>query len=260
MSEKNYLCQRILLTNDDGISAPGLEILRTIAAELAPEVWIVAPAEEKSGASQSVSLHRTIICVQSGQHEYAVTGSPADCVALVCAELMRDCLPDLLLSGINRGGNLGNETVFSGTVGAAMTGLLFSIPSIALSQNTDAQGTAVWETARKTGAETVRTLFRAGWPSDACLSVNFPAIPPEKAGPLMVTTQGTGCLNGFVVNKLGDEGTGRFTCNVDLRHSGCESDLSDETTAIAAGYIAVTPLKYNRTHMAGLERLQHALR
>ena len=125
--------ERILITNDDGIDAPGLEVLEAVARELADEVWVVAPDHDQSGISTAISIHHPLRVTPRGERRFSVSGTPADCVAMALQQLM-DQPPQLLLSGINKGANLGVETLFSGTVGAAMTGLLMGIPSIALSQ------------------------------------------------------------------------------------------------------------------------------
>ncbi len=129
------MLDRILLTNDDGIAAPGLAVLEEIARELAREIWVVAPEHDQSGVSHAVSLHRSDPRDPSGVRDASrITGTPGDCAVMGVCHLMGGAPPDLLLCGVNRGGNLGMETVFSGTVGGAMTGMMLGIPSIALSQ------------------------------------------------------------------------------------------------------------------------------
>ncbi|CAP55927.1 5'/3'-nucleotidase SurE [Gluconacetobacter diazotrophicus] len=133
MTGTNFAAKRILLTNDDGIDVPGLQVLEQVAAMLSPEVWVVAPEHDQSGTSHALSLHDPLRISEKGVRRYAVLGTPGDCVVMGVWHLMAGQGPDLILSGVNRGANLGIETVFSGTVGAAMTGMLLGIPSIALS-------------------------------------------------------------------------------------------------------------------------------
>ena len=123
------MLDRILLTNDDGIDAPGLAILEEIAAELAREVWVVAPEHDQSGVSHAISLHHALRVPQRGERRFGITGTPGDCAVMGICHLMKDAPPELLLSGVNRGLNLGMETVFSGTVGGAMTGMMLGVPS-----------------------------------------------------------------------------------------------------------------------------------
>jgi 5'-nucleotidase len=150
----------------------------------------VAPDHERSGASQGISLHRTLQIETRSEKEYAVAGTPADCVAIACGHLMADSRPDLILSGINRGPNLGNETLLSGTVGAALTGLMFGIPSVALSlAHRDKMAQPHWETPEFHGPKVLRTLLTAGWPKDVCLNVNFPDTALENIRPFIFTRQ-----------------------------------------------------------------------
>ncbi|PJN95436.1 5'/3'-nucleotidase SurE, partial [Amaricoccus sp. HAR-UPW-R2A-40] len=128
---------RILITNDDGISAPGLAVAEAIAAELAgPEgdVWVVAPAFEQSGVGHCVSYIRPMRIEPLEERRFAVEGSPADCVLAGIGEILRDHPPDLIISGVNRGHNIAEDTLYSGTVGGAMEGALHGLPSVALSQ------------------------------------------------------------------------------------------------------------------------------
>ena len=126
---------RILITNDDGITAPGLKILETIAKTLAGpqgEVWVVAPAFEQSGVGHCISLTGPLLITQLGPQRFSVEGSPADCVLAGLHEVLKDTPPDLILSGVNRGNNSAENTVYSGTIGAAMEAALAGIPAVAL--------------------------------------------------------------------------------------------------------------------------------
>ena len=124
---------RILLTNDDGINAPGLAVLEAIAAELSDDVWICAPAEEQSGAGHSLTLTRPVRLREHGPRRFSVSGTPTDAVTMALKKVL-PAPPDLILSGVNRGANLGDDVTYSGTVAAAMEGTLAGIRSIALSQ------------------------------------------------------------------------------------------------------------------------------
>ena len=125
---------RILLTNDDGYHAPGLKVLEQIAACFSDDVWIVAPAEEQSGAGHSLTLSKPIRVRRHGDTRFAVAGTPTDAVMMALAKIMADTPPDLILSGVNRGANLAEDVTYSGTVSAAMEGALAGVRSIALSQ------------------------------------------------------------------------------------------------------------------------------
>ncbi|HLJ65501.1 MAG TPA: 5'/3'-nucleotidase SurE, partial [Stellaceae bacterium] len=138
---------RILISNDDGIEATGLKLLTRIARQLCPDVWVVAPEQEQSGASHSLTLHRPLRVRKLGPKRYAVDGTPTDCVLLAVNAIMRDKRPTLMLSGINAGGNLGEDVTYSGTVAAAMEATLLDVPSIAFSQYYANGGAIKWATA-----------------------------------------------------------------------------------------------------------------
>ncbi len=128
---------RILISNDDGIEAPGLKLLTKVARTLSRDVWVVAPEQEQSGASHSLTLYRPLRVRKLGPRRFAVDGTPTDCVLLAVNVLLRDKRPSLVLSGVNAGGNLGEDVTYSGTVAAAMEATLLGVPAIALSQHHD---------------------------------------------------------------------------------------------------------------------------
>src|SRR5437764_12953999 len=167
------MLDRILITNDDGIEAPGLAILERIAGELAHEIWVVAPEHDQSGVSHAVSLHHPIRLSERGLRRYGITGTPGDCAVMGACHLMPEA-PQLILSGVNRGANLGMETVFSGTVGGAMTGMMLGVPSIALSQAWTDPANVRWDTTRRLAPGVIRDLLALGWGAETCLNVNFP--------------------------------------------------------------------------------------
>ena len=124
---------RILITNDDGIEAPGLDVLRTIASELSEDVWIVAPETDQSGAAHSLTLHEPLRLRRISERIHAVKGTPTDCVVMCVRHILQDQKPDLVLSGVNGGQNIADDVTYSGTVAGAIEGTLLGIPSIALS-------------------------------------------------------------------------------------------------------------------------------
>jgi len=239
------MLDRILITNDDGIEAPGLAVLERIAAELAREVWVAAPEHDQSGVSHAVSLHHPIRVSERGIRRYAITGTPGDCGVMGACHLMREP-PQLLLSGVNRGANLGLETVFSGTGGGAMTGMLLGIPSIALSQAWTDRAHVRWETAAALGAHVVRQLLVIGWGAATCLNVNFPDLPPADCGPLTLARQGPGLIQGLQVETRTDP-RGLTYHWISFRRGPRDQGPESDVEALAAGHIVVTPLRYDRT-------------
>tara|TARA_A100001037_G_C15071795_1_gene599808 strand:+ start:554 stop:1324 length:771 start_codon:yes stop_codon:yes gene_type:complete len=240
------MLERVLLTNDDGIDAPGMAVLEAIAAKLANEVWVVAPEHDQSGQSHAVSLHHALRITEHGPRRFGVTGTPGDCAAVGISHLMKETPPQLVLSGVNRGLNLGLETVFSGTVGGAMTAMMLGVPSIALSQAYTDRENVPWVTSRTLGPEIIARLWDLGWGKDACLNVNFPPLLPEDAGELTLARQGLGMLAGMDVDTRTDPRGLTYhwlTFQRGELTQGPESDYS----AIRAGKIVVTPLRYDRT-------------
>ncbi|MGJ7513753.1 5'/3'-nucleotidase SurE [Pseudomonas baetica] len=247
MSNEHPRFERILLTNDDGIDAPGLKVLERIACQLAREVWVVAPLLDQSGTSHSLSLHTPLRLSFHGARRFAVTGTPGDCVAMALGHLLNHDRPDLILSGVNRGANLGVETVFSGTVGAAMTGLLFGIPAIALSQAFTDRSAVPWDNALNHAPQVIAQLMDMDWPKDVCLNVNFPSCAPGAVLPLKLTRQGSGRLNGVSVRSENDpRGLEYHWLRLD-RHTQGDA-AGTETAELLAGHITVTPLQFERTH------------
>jgi 5'-nucleotidase len=249
---------RILLTNDDGIDAPGLEVLEGIAAKIAGEVWIVAPEHDQSGVSHAISLHHPIRISPRGPRRWAVTGTPGDCVVMALSHLMAGMPPQLLLSGVNRGANLGIETVFSGTVGGAMTGMMLGIPSIALSQAWTDRARVPWDTAASLGPQVVLQLIEIGWGAATCLSVNFPGLPAAAVGPLTLARQGAGTVQGMEVEARTDP-RGLTYYWVGFRRGERDQGPESDIEALNAGRIVVTPLRYDRTDEAAYAALARSL-
>jgi 5'-nucleotidase len=252
---------RILLTNDDGVNAPGLEVLEAIAAHFSDDIWIVAPAEEQSGAGHSLTLTQPVRLRKLGERRFCVTGTPTDSVMMGLAWILKDERPDLILSGVNRGANLGEDVTYSGTVSAAMEGALAGIPSIALSQcyAKEGMGDTVPFAAAEAWAERVlRPLIETPMAPRTLINVNFPALPPEKVKGVRVARQG-----------LRDYGRTRIVQRTDPRGYhyywfglGPMIETASHSTdleAIDAGYVAVTPLHLDLTHEPSLAALRARL-
>ena len=240
------MLDRILLTNDDGIDAPGLEILERIAHRNRPRsLGRGSGARPKRrlprGQPAPSDPHR-----QRGPRRWAVTGTPGDCVVMAVSHLMKASAPQLLLSGVNRGANLGIETVFSGTVGGAMTGMMLGIPAIALSQAWTDRAHVRWDTAAALGPTIVRRLWEIGWSASTCLSVNFPDLPPDEVGPLTLARQGAGTVQGMDVEPRTDP-RGLTYYWVGFRRGERDQGPESDIEALNAGRITVTPLRYDRT-------------
>jgi 5'-nucleotidase len=239
---------RILVTNDDGVNAPGLAVLEEIAREVAGasgEVWVVAPEMERSGVSHCISYTRPMRLVQLGERRYAVEGNPADCVIVGIHHVLKDIAPDLVLSGVNAGHNVAEDAVYSGTIGGAMEGALQGVRSIALSQyysSRTAGSATMFAASRALGAEAVRRVLECPWERDLFYNVNFPACAPE-------------AVRGWAVAPQGRRQAGVFDCVETLSPSGRQffwlkhrtsndSAAPDSDAALGhAGYVTVTPMR-----------------
>ena len=253
---------RILLTNDDGYNAPGLKVLEAIAATISDDVWIVAPADEQSGAGHSLTLTRPIRVREHGDKRYAVAGTPTDAVMMALAKIMKDTPPDLILSGVNRGANLAEDVTYSGTVSAAMEGALAGVRSIALSQSYAREGmgdVVPFEAASLWGERVLRPLLDAPLAPRTLVNINFPALPAAEVLGVRVVDQG-----------LRDYGRTQIITNRDPRGyeyhwfalaPSIETPAhSTDVEAVADGYIAVTPLHLDLTHRESLDMLGAAYR
>src|SRR4030081_4078721 len=174
---------RILCTNDDGIHAPGLKIVEEIAQTLSDDVYVIAPEYDQSGVAHSLSLNDPLRLREVSPRHFAVKGTPTDCVIMGARHILGEKLPDLVLSGVNKGRNVAEDVVYSGTIAGALEGTILGIPSFALSQefSMEARHALLWETALKFGSKILRNVIDAVVPKDTVINVNFPACAPEDA-------------------------------------------------------------------------------
>lgn len=247
---------RILLTNDDGIHAPGLDVLERIARQFSDDIWIVAPAEEQSGAGHSLTLSRPVRLRQFDERRFAVSGTPTDSVMMALREVM-PAAPDLILSGVNRGANLGDDVTYSGTVSAAIEGALAGIRSIALSQVYEKEGmgdTVPFAAAEEWGVRVIQPLLGLPFAPRTLVNVNFPARPAAEVQGIRVVRQGFhDYARGSVVEGMDPRGYRYFWFGLHgIEHTpGHQTDLE----AIQDGYVSVTPLQLDLTHDASLAQL-----
>jgi 5'/3'-nucleotidase SurE len=250
---------RILVTNDDGIHAPGLKASERIARALSTDVWVVAPETEQSGASHSLTLHEPLRMRQLSRRRYAVRGTPTDCVIVAIDRILKGRRPDLVLSGVNRGGNLGEDVTYSGTVAAAMEGTLLGIPSIAMSQVFLGGHPVKWSTAEHYGPDLIRRLLAAGWPDGVFVNVNFPDAPVGSVAGTTVCSQGRRDVGDIYIDERVDTRSVPYYWIGFRRHAG-EADPDTDLAVVARGGIAVTPLHIDLTHERTRKALDQALR
>ncbi len=247
---------RILLTNDDGINAPGLKVLEQIAAEIAGpegEVWTVAPAFEQSGVGHCISYTHPFMMAELGPRRFAAEGSPADCVLAALYDVMNGNWPDLVLSGVNRGNNAAENVLYSGTIGAALEAALQGLPAIALSQFYGPQNIRLknpFDAASVHGAEVVRRLLAsAPWDKDdyrLFYNVNFPPLPAAEVTGIAATSQGFRRNTSFSVEPHTSPSGRKF-----LWVKGGEQHIptlpGTDAAANLEGAISVTPMRADLT-------------
>ncbi len=252
---------RILLTNDDGINAPGLVVLEKIARQLSQDVTIVAPELDQSGVSHSFSLNDPLRLRKVRDHVFAVKGTPTDCVLMGVRHVLKDKKPDLILSGVNHGQNAAEDVTYSGTIAGAMEGTLLGIPSIALSQAYGSIGTRHalrWDNAEAYGAELIGKIMAEGIPPGIVMNINFPDCLPSEMKGIAVCVQG---------RRVGAE------VNIDERRDGRNNpyfwlaltradfkyEHGTDLEALAGKKISVTPLKLDLTDEPTLTKFAIAL-
>ncbi len=247
---------RILLTNDDGIHAPGFEVLEEIARQFSDDVWVCAPSEEQSGAGHSLTLHHPVRLQKFGERRFAVTGTPTDSVMMALREVLDDP-PDLILSGVNRGANLGDDITYSGTVSAAIEGALAGVRSIALSQvysRATIESDDLFAAARKWGAKVIAPLLDAPFAERTLVNVNFPPLAADKVKGMRVVRQGFHDYSrGTLVEGRDPRGHRYFWFGLDaIEHT---LDHGTDLEAIDDGYIALTPLQLDLTHYSSIDTI-----
>ena len=251
---------RILVTNDDGSHSPGLVVAEKIARALSDDVWVVAPENEQSGSSHSLTLSAPLRMRKMDEHHYAVSGTPTDCVMMACLHLLKDKVPTLILSGVNWGSNLADDVTYSGTIAGAMEGCALGIPSIALSQSYDESSRLEidWSAGETHGADVVRRLVAAGWPVGTLMNVNFPACAAADVKGVAVVPQGKYDLQSTEIEERMDSRQRAYYW-IGLRRRRATPPGNSDLGAVTAGKIAVTPLHLNLTEMSVLETLRGAL-
>jgi 5'-nucleotidase len=234
---------KILVTNDDGIHAPGIKALAKALKNIGV-VAVVAPDRERSAVGHALTLHHPLRAVKVGDNMFAVDGTPTDCVNLGIHTLL-DFKPDIVISGINNGGNLGDDVTYSGTVSAAMEATLMGIPAFSVSLVTSGEGNN-YRAAASFAAKLTKKILNEGLPNDTFLNVNIPDLPTAKLLQPLITSQGKRRYEGMIIDKVDPRGRNYYWIGtVDLNFLDIEgSDYS----AVTRGYISITPLHLDLTN------------
>jgi len=245
---------RILITNDDGIHAPGLAVLERIAAELADEVIVVAPEMDQSGVAHSLSVNDPLRLRKISDTRFAVKGTPTDCVIMGLKHLLEDKTVDLVLSGVNSGQNIAEDVTYSGTIAGAIEGTILGVPSIALSQaygrhaygGTGGREGIRWDCGEAHGAAVIRKVLAAGFDKDVVINVNFPACAPEEVEGIAATVQGRRDAQIVRIDPRFD-GRGNPYYWIAFGRNNYKVGPGTDLEALAQRRISVTPLKLDLT-------------
>ncbi len=249
---------RILISNDDSIHSTGIKVLEKIARALTDDVWVCAPETEQSGASHSLTIHRPLRLRNYDEQHFSVDGTPTDCVMLAMNHLLRDRRPDLVLSGINHGANIGDDVTYSGTVAAAMEATLLGVRAIAISQRVEEGEPLSFAVPEARGADLIRRLAGAAWPENVMLNINFPAVAPDAVTGVRLVRHGR--------RKLGDDLRERFDPRgrpyfwIGPQRSGEEVPQDTDIAVVEGGGISVTPIYLDLTHFPSLSAFAESLR
>ncbi|WP_142850650.1 5'/3'-nucleotidase SurE [Telmatospirillum sp. J64-1] len=245
---------RILVSNDDGITAPGIKILERVARSISKDVWVVAPETEQSAVAHSLTIRRPLRIRRVSRRRYAVDGTPTDSVLLAINHLLKDKKPHLVLSGVNRGGNLGEDVTYSGTVAAAMEATLLGVPAIAFSQMLSPGQAVKWDTAEYFAADIIRRVTAVGWAKNVLINVNFPDLHHEQVTGIEVVRQGR--------RKLGDElmerqdPRGEPYVWIGAQRAEDRGQEGTDLEAVHRGAISVTPLCTDLTSRRTMQELE----
>ncbi len=238
---------RILLTNDDGINSPGLVALRQVLEEFAT-VYMVAPDRERSGTGHSITVFepirvRKVDLPDSSSLAWVIDGTPLDCVKLGLSALVPE-RPDFVVAGINCGANLGTDVLYSGTVSAAVEGVVMGIPSVAVSLNSFRVDQDFSFTARFARA-VLRTLWREGVAPDIVLNINVPAIPRQEIKGVKITKLGNRNYDNIFEERKDPRGNSYYWLGGDVVLE--EQDPDSDVNAVNDGYLSITPIHFDLT-------------
>lgn len=240
---------RILVTNDDGIDAKGIEVLTRVAKTLSDDIWVIAPHVDNSGASHSLTLKDPLRVEKLEDQRFALYGTPTDCVIMGVREFLGNTGPDLILSGINHGQNIADDVTYSGTIAGAIEGTLLGIPSLALSLMTgfEAPRSIHWETAEALAPDLISDLLKVGWPEDVLLNINFPDCSIDDVKGRMVTRQGKRDQSLLNIDARRDP-RGRDYYWFDFERRRSKPEKGTDLWAVYNNYVSLTPLHLDLSH------------
>ena len=251
---------RVLLVNDDGIDAPGIEVLANIVRPLVGQMIVVAPEHEQSGCGHTVAIARPLRIMERGPGRYAINGTPPDCVLIGANEIMKEAKPDLVLSGINKGRNVAEDVHYSGTLAACYEAGIMGLPAIAFSQHILPGEPVSFEAAQGWLASVLQKLIAAPWPGECLMNVNFPARPAVQIREVAVTRLGR-ISQGYDFQKGVDPRGQPYYWNswrgdiIDAVDAAPDTDFA----ALMGGAVSVTPIKIDQTEHAALDAVRRMI-
>jgi 5'-nucleotidase len=251
---------KILVTNDDGVHAPGLEVAERIALRLSSDVWVIAPETEQSGAAHKLTLSDPLRLREIDKRRFAVKGTPTDCVIMGLKVVIGE-KPDLVISGVNRGQNLADDITYSGTVAGAMEGTILGIPSIALSQGfgKETRDEPHWETAETHAPEIIAKLIETGFGNGTLFNVNFPDCPPDAVKGVVLTRMGRRVPDWLKIESRKDA-RGFPYYWIGFQRAKMQPAEGTDLAAIEKNCISITPLSLDLTDERARERLGKAFK
>lgn len=241
---------RILLSNDDGVHAVGLKRLQKELGKLG-DVWVIAPLEERSTTGHSLTIHKPLRMIEMGERFFGVSGSPADCVYLGIRQVMKR-LPDLVVSGVNRGANLGQDVYYSGTVSAAREACILGIPAMAVSlavnfQRPKPEDQLNYATAALTAVKTLRSILKQPCPHHTLFNLNVPDVPLSRLKGIRLGRQGFRFYSGSILRRKDHRGKDYYW--VGGRYKGFRKEADTDCSIVEDGYAALTPIKLDSTDL-----------
>ncbi|MCC3247289.1 5'/3'-nucleotidase SurE [Methylocystis sp. WRRC1] len=251
---------RILITNDDGVHAPGLAVAERVARELTDDIFVIAPEFEQSGVAHSLSLNDPLRLREISPRHFALKGTPTDCVIMGVRKLLLDHPPDLVISGVNSGQNIAEDVTYSGTIAGAMEATILGIPAIALSQVYDffaGRQTINWDCAETHAGRIVRRLLDVGIPRNVLMNVNFPHCRADEVTGVAITMQGRRSTDLMKIEDRKD-GRGNPYHWISFQRGSFTPGPGTDLVALDEKKISITPLQLDLTDHPTVTRLSAA--
>ena len=248
---------RILISNDDGFDSPGIKVLEKTARKFASEVWVVAPSTEQSAVSRGLTIRRPLSIHKVSKNRYMVDGTPADSVMLGVREVMSECKPDLLLTGINQGANLCEDVMYSGTVAAAMEGTLMGIRSISLSQVYNNGQNVKWKTSEQWLETVLLKILSFDWAPGVLMNVNFPDVAPDAVTGIKAVKHGQRVEEREIITGVSPRDEKYYWLGSQQKET--DSLANTDLDIVLNGAISVSPLSIDQTHAATLKKMNAGL-